>query len=120
DLNGDGTKEIITGAGQGGGPHVRVFSKDGKPLIGGFFAYDRDFRGGVNVAAGNVMGTSDGEIVVSAGRGGLPRVKIYNKDGQMVKEFLAYDNNFLSGVKIVLTDLDKDGKKEILPAIFEF
>ncbi len=120
DLDGDGNKEIITGAGQGGGPHVRVFSKDGVPLIGGFFAYDKEFKGGVNVAAGNVSGDCNGEIVVSAGLGGLPRVKIYNKDGKMINEFLAYDKDFLSGVKIVLSDLNQDGKKEILPAILEF
>jgi hypothetical protein len=120
DLNSDKTKEIIVGAGKGGGPHVRVFSKDGVPLIGGFFAYDKEFKGGVNVAAGNVSGDCNGEIVVSAGLGGLPRVKIYNKDGKMINEFLAYDKDFLSGVKIVLSDLNQDGKKEILPAILEF
>ena len=50
DVSGDGRPDIITGAGPGGGPHVRVW--DGVTLeeIEGFFAYDLGFRGGVDVA----------------------------------------------------------------------
>jgi len=49
DTNGNGDGEIITGAGAGGGPHVRIFRQDGTP-IGGFMAYPTTFKGGVNVA----------------------------------------------------------------------
>jgi hypothetical protein len=43
---------LITGAGPGGGPHVKIFS-DGPPeVLDEFFAYDALFRGGVFVAAG--------------------------------------------------------------------
>ncbi|MFA6928503.1 MAG: S8 family peptidase, partial [Patescibacteria group bacterium] len=55
DVDADGTDEIIAGAGAGGGPHVRIFSADGK-IKNQFFAYDSRFRGGVNVAAGDVDG----------------------------------------------------------------
>jgi FG-GAP repeat len=57
DVNGDGRADIITGAGPGGGPHVRIF--DG--LTGlqlqantndSFYAYDALFSGGVYVGAG--------------------------------------------------------------------
>ncbi|MCF7820183.1 MAG: hypothetical protein K9M44_01780, partial [Candidatus Pacebacteria bacterium] len=98
DLNGDGTKEIITGAGQGGGPHVRVFSKDGKPLIGGFFAYDRDFRGGVNVAVLDLNGDGTKEIITGAGQGGGPHVRVFSKDGKpLIGGFFAYDRDFRGG-----------------------
>jgi hypothetical protein len=54
DLNGDGKADIITGAGPGGGPHVRVFDgATGDPLAGpagSFFAYHPFFGGGVYVA----------------------------------------------------------------------
>ncbi|HOZ37054.1 MAG TPA: S8 family peptidase [bacterium] len=51
DINGDGLDELITGAGSGGGPHVRIFRNDGS-LLGQFMAYDPKFRGGVRVSAG--------------------------------------------------------------------
>ena len=50
DINNDGKAEIITGAGPGGGPHIRIFSSKGK-IINAFFAYKQDFIKGVNVIA---------------------------------------------------------------------
>ena len=41
-------ERIVTSAGRGGGPHVRLFDEFGQ-VAGQFFAYDTDFRGGVNV-----------------------------------------------------------------------
>jgi hypothetical protein len=120
DLNNDGTKEIITGAGPGGGPHVRVFSKDGQPLIGGFFAYDREFKGGVNLSVGDVNGDGQGEIISSAGLGGSPRVKIFNRNGKLLDSFLAYEPSFTEGIKVITLDINSDRVDEILTQTFNF
>jgi hypothetical protein len=50
DANGDGTPDIITGTGVGGGPHVRIWSGVDGSEIFGFLAYDAGFTGGVFVA----------------------------------------------------------------------
>ena len=57
DVTGDGIAEVITGAGAGGGPHVRVIDlSGGNPTeIASFYAYDPAFTGGVRVAS-NVGG----------------------------------------------------------------
>ena len=51
DVDGDGADEIITGAGGGGGPHVRIWKIVGSSLLElfgqGFYAYDPLFPGGV-------------------------------------------------------------------------
>src|SRR5436309_16135629 len=40
--------DIITGAGAGGGPHVKVFSGETGAVESSFMAYDVAFRGGVS------------------------------------------------------------------------
>ncbi len=115
DLNGDGINEIIAGAGVGGGPHIRIFNKDGKLLSGGWFAYDEKFRGGVNVAVGDINADGKAEIVSAPGRGGQPEIKIWDsKGGQVGKSWSAFDASNRSGVELLISDINADGRLDIL------
>jgi len=60
DVNGDGFADIVTGAGAGAGPHVKVFDGRSGAELHSFFAYSPAFTGGVFVAAGDVSGDSAG------------------------------------------------------------
>lgn len=99
DVNRDGVPDIVTAPGPGGGPHVRAFSGiDGRPLLD-FFAFEPGFQGGVTVAAGDVTGDGRDEIVVGAGNGGGPRVRVFDTQSHQVKwDFFAYESSFRGGV----------------------
>ena len=99
DVDGDGTDEIVTGAGPGGGPHVRVFEADGTP-IGGFFAYGAGFRGGVDVATGDIDNDGDDDIITGAGPGGGPHVRVFRLNGSEITGFMAYSPAFTGGVRV--------------------
>ena len=113
DVDGDGRDEIITGAGSGGGPHVKVWKYNNGAITqvgGGFFAYDSGFTGGVRVGTALLgSGNNNAEIVTAPGSGGGPNVKgfdvkvsgfgstfgySYNPD----QSFMAYDPAFAGGV----------------------
>lgn len=116
DLDGDGISEIITGAGPGGGPHIRIFNMNGD-LKGQFFAYDQNFRGGVNVAIGDLYGDGFGEIITGAGLGGGPHVRIFDYQANLKGQFFAYEENFRGGVKVAVADIygnETKNKKEII------
>lgn len=89
DVTGDGTPDLITGPGVGGGPHIRVFDltqpqgliatdiSATSGTIGSFMAFSPSYTGGVFVAAGDFGGNSpnQADIVVSQGMGSS-RVRI--------------------------------------------
>ena len=83
DVTGDGVADIITGAGPGGGPHVRAFSLAGGAVteVAGFYAYDPTFTGGVHVAAADLAGDGVAEIITGAGPGGGPHVRAFSLAG---------------------------------------
>ena len=114
DLNGDGIKEIICGAGYNGGPHVRVFRKDGTLINPGFFAYEESFRGGVNVSVGDIDGDQIDDIVTGPGYGGSPLARVYDRDGNLKSEFYVFDTSQTDGLEVVAADLDGDGVDEII------
>jgi hypothetical protein len=96
-----GNDTLVTGAGPGGGPHVRTFTFDTSTITGspGFFAYNGAFFGGVNVAVGS-FGTAGSAIITGPGPGGGPDVEAFNKDGGSFGGFFAYSPAFTGGVLV--------------------
>jgi hypothetical protein len=124
--------EIITGAGPGGGPHVKVIdaTKLGdlqsneeiadSALVAQFYAYDPRFNGGVHVAAADLNGDGVLDIVTGAGPGGGPHVKAI--DGREIQvgdlandsepassslfgQFYAYAPTFREGVNVAASNV---------------
>lgn len=71
-------QEIIVGAGPGGGPLVRAVNKAGSSITPNFFMYRSDFRGGVNVGAGDVNADGIDEIIGAPASIGGPNFRIIN------------------------------------------
>jgi hypothetical protein len=127
DVNGDGVLDVITGAGPGGGPHVKVFDGATGAVLASFYAYDPSFRGGVNVAAADLTGDGKADIITGAGPGGGPHVKAFDLNlpstaagggagvgVQTIASYFAYAPTFHGGVVVAAGDVDGDGKADIV------
>jgi hypothetical protein len=115
DVTGDGRADIVTGAGVGGQPHVKVFDGVTGLEVRSFLAYDPSFTRGVHVAAGDVNGDGLADIVTGAGALGLPHVRVFDAvTGLEVWSFLAYDPSFSAGVRVAAADVNGDGRADII------
>ena len=113
DVNGDGKDEIVTAPMSAGGPHVRVFNHLGH-AISQFFAYDKDFRGGVNLAVGDVTNNGKAEIITAPASGHKPEIRVFDHKRRVKGSFLAYDAGMTKGVKLTVGDVNSDHWNEII------
>ncbi len=113
DVTGDGTDDVIAGAGPGAAPLVRVFDGQNGALFRKFLAFDTSFMGGVHVAAGDTNG--DGVVEIITGAGGPPQVKVFDgQTGAEILSFFAFDPSFEGGVRVAVGDVNDDGTLEII------
>jgi len=124
DVNGDGRLDVITAAGAGALPEVRVFNNttltSTHTLIGTpFCAFANTFRGGVNVAAGDLNNDGRSEIIAAVGGGGPPTVSVYRYTGvgtgfALQRSFNAFAPSFTGGVYVAAGDFNGDGVRDII------
>ncbi len=118
DFNEDGIDEIVVGMGEGGSSRVKIFESPWGFLLNSFRAYDAaDNPGGeVRLAVGNFDADADMEIAVSTGYNGGNKVRLFEKDGTLIKQFLAFGfgGNTNGDVQIAAADIDNDGIDELI------
>jgi hypothetical protein len=128
DLNGDGTPDVLVGAGFGGGPRVALF--DGKQLlgqaepgklVGDLFVFEPGLRNGVYLTAGDLDADGVADLIVGAGPGGGPRVFALSgaaltqaNSRVQLANFFGGDLNSRNGIRVAAKQLDDDGRAEII------
>lgn len=84
------------------------------PVIAGVsnMAYDKNFRGGVNVAAAEFCTPY---IITAPGKGGGPHIRIWNQENNSLQgQFLAFHSADRNGVNVAAGDVDGDGHDELI------
>jgi len=108
-------KEIVVGAAAGAPPQIRIMAQDGA-AAGGFYLPQKTFRGGVDVAVGDVNGDGVNEIITALGAGSQPLIQVHDNKGVVLSSFLAYAGRFPGGSRVSTADLDGNGVAEIITA----
>ena len=122
DITGDGVAELVITPDEGGGPRVQVYAGNTFGVIADFFGIDDpNFRGGARAAIADVNGDGIGDLIVSAGFGGGPRVAVFDgttiTSGNPVKLFndiFAFEETLRNGVFVAGGDVNGDGNADLI------
>ena len=106
---------VVLAAGKGFEPRIIVKDTTGV-TISEFDAYAKEFHGGVSVATGDVDGDGQDEIVTAPLSGGGPHIRIFDLQGNLKSQFMAYDVKFRGGVSVAVGDIAGDGVDRIITA----
>lgn len=101
DVNGDGRADIVTGAGPGGGPGVRVWDGNSLSVLADFYAFTPSYTGGVRVATSDLDGNGRADLIVGSGTGMGSQVRAFQ--GQTLaalRTVSVFDPSFQGGVYV--------------------
>lgn len=126
-ISGKPGKEIVVAPGTSGPPQVKIYSAQCKVMNDGFRAYEKGVTSGVSVAVGDLDGKNHDEIVTMPAAKAEAFVRVFRiskgKKQTVNGGFYAFPKSNKSGGFVTISDLDGDGKNEIVPmsyGIFNF
>jgi hypothetical protein len=116
DVTGDGVLDYFVGTGPGVSNAASLYDGSTKQKIRDVPAFEASFTGGLYVAAGDVTGDGVPELVIAAGEGGGPRVRVLDgASGDQLADFFAIDDpNFRGGARPSLGDMNGDTLADLI------
>lgn len=111
-----GGQAFAVGAGEGGGPRVRIYHDLRTPPVD-FFAFDPNFRGGVRVAVADINRDGIRDIITAPG-GGMPAiVRVFDgRTLQLLTEFQPYGPGWTGGIFVAAASRTRNGQNLIATA----
>ena len=115
DVNGDNLDEIVVGSPSGSEPQIMILNSDGK-ILKKFLAYDKSFRGGVNIALANLNDNEQAEIISVPASRSTAQVRIFDYSGKIQKQFLAADKKIVGSWSVAAGNVEGKGDNKIVVA----
>lgn len=122
DVTGDGVLDLVFAPAGGGGPRIKVVDGATGDEIADVMVYEETFRGGVDVAVGDVNNDGFEDVMTGTGKGGGPRIRVL--DGKslatgddpptVLYDFFPYEESFRGGVFVGTGDVNGDDFADII------
>lgn len=109
----DGIQQLVAAYRERGVLAVRRFASDGS--ITQTIPVENIKTVGA-IGMGDIDGNGSEEYILTGGKGDDPVLVIHNDDGSFRRRFLAYESGLRSGLRLVVGDIDGDGKAEMIVA----
>ena len=106
-----------TGEGPGATSEVSVYNSLDNTAITSFSPFGAGFKGGVTTAVADVNNDGVSDLIVGAGAGGGPRVRVFNGATNFqttLLDFFAFNSKFKGGVSVAGDDFNGDGFADIV------
>lgn len=115
DVDSDGKDEIAVSQSADGQAWVKVYKYNNeKEVLGEWNAFG-EATCGASIAMSDVDADGNDEVIVAAGEGCGPQVKIYKADGTFMRQFFAFEEEYHGGLDVAAGDLNGDGfRKDIV------
>jgi hypothetical protein len=118
-VSGSSTPDIIVSKGEGS-PRVRIFNGATDDLEASFLAYPATFRGGVRVAAADLNGDGNADVIVAPGPGTPEQLVVFSGSALMngltteLAHFFPHGASFNKGLFVAAGDINGDGTPDII------
>ena len=122
DVDGDGVDEIICGQAMDGQAWVKVYKTDkDRTVLAEFLAYPASFQGGVFVAAGDIDGDGQDEVITGSGMGSYGHVRAFDGEGNYLGwDVRPFDQSHKGGVSVAVGNVDGGLEEEVIVSAAAF